>query len=319
MPEFAKSPVSENVIEDAAPDGWLIRQLPPGARPWLELMRIDRPIGSWLLLLPCWQGVALAMAARGSATAADLWLPVAFAIGAVAMRGAGCTLNDLLDRDLDRQVRRTRMRPLPSGRILPAQAVGLGLGLCLLGGAVLLTLNPAAIAIGLLALIPATLYPFAKRVTWWPQLALGIAFNWGALVGWTAVTGSLAPAALLLYLGGVCWTVGYDTIYALMDREDDVAAGIRSTARRFAGRVRPAIAVAYAGAAGLAAAAGILADLGPLFWAGLLAYGLHLGWQIRRLRPGDRGGCLRLFRSNRDAGLLLLLAIALGAWPAGSG
>ena len=203
-------------------------------------------------------------------------------------------------------------RPIASGKISRAEAATFGLALCLAGGAVLLTMNRYAVALCLVSLVPAAFYPFAKRLTWWPQVFLGIAFNWGALAGWAAVTGSLSPAPLLLYVGGIFWTVGYDTIYALMDRQDDRQAGVKSTALLFGNAVRPAVAVSYACAVLLAGGAGIVAGLGPLFWAGLVAYALHLAWQVRTLRVDDRARCLRLFRSNRDAGLLLCLAMSLG-------
>ena len=294
-----------------------MRIAPHRFRAWLELMRADRPIGIWLLLLPCWQGLALAVPGRATDGGDlwgvhDLWLVAAFAVGATAMRGAGCTLNDIVDRDFDRAVQRTRNRPLPSGRISLSGAVIFGLCLCLVGAGVLLTLNGTAIAIGLAAILPAVFYPFAKRLTWWPQLALGVTFNWGALVGWAAITGSLSLSPLLLYAGGICWTIGYDTIYALMDRDDDRQIGIRSTALLFGERAKPAIGIFYAGAIALAGLAGLFAGLGTLFWVGLAAYGLHLAWQVRVLRINDRILCLRLFRSSRDAGLLLLLAILAG-------
>ena len=296
-----------------------MRLAPERVRPWLELMRFDRPIGTWLLLLPCWQGLALAAASREAAggpwwSPYDLWLFVAFGIGAVAMRGAGCALNDIVDRDFDRAVLRTRNRPIASGKIGIAGAAALGLGLCLIGAAVLPTLNMAAIAIGLVAILPAAFYPFAKRLTWWPQLALGIAFNWGVLVGWAAIAGSLSLPPLLLYAGGICWTVGYDTIYALMDQEDDRQIGVKSTALLLGDRSRPAIGIFYAGAVALAGIAGYAAGLGPLFWIGLAALGVHFAWQVRVLRIHDRTNCLRLFHANRDAGFLLLLAIIAGGF-----
>ena len=306
-----------SAIEDAAPVSVLMWLAPDRARPWLELMRADRPIGTWLLLLPCWQAIALAVPGRVSDggslwTLHELWLFVAFGIGAFAMRGAGCTLNDIADRDFDRAVLRTRNRPIASGRVSLAGAAAFGLCLSVVGGAVLLTLNTPAIVVGLLAIIPAAFYPFAKRLTWWPQLALGIAFNWGVLVGWTAITGSLSLPALMLYAGGICWTLGYDTIYALMDQEDDRQIGVKSTALLFGDKARTAIGIAYAAAAGIAGIAGHIAGLGPLFWIGLAAYAVHLAWQVRVIRIHDRASCLRLFRSNRDAGFLLLFAIMAG-------
>ena len=315
MRDSAKPPA----IEDAPSGGMILRFAPNSARPWLELMRADRPIGTWLLLLPCWQGLALAVAGRAVDGAAwwslyNLWLVAVFGIGAFVMRGAGCVLNDIVDRDFDRAVQRTRNRPIASGRISRVGAAALGAGLCLIGAAVLLTLKPQAIAIALLAIIPAAFYPFAKRLTWWPQVALGIAFNWGALVGWAAIETSLSLAPLLLYASGICWTVGYDTIYALMDKDDDRLAGVKSTALLFGNRAKAAIGLFYAGTAVLAGIAGHVAGLGPLFWIGLVAYALHLAWQVRTLKIDDRTHCLRLFHANRDSGLLLLLAIAAGGF-----
>ena len=313
MSDSAKS----TEIEDAPPDNLFMRIAPERFRAWLELMRADRPIGIWLLLLPCWQGLALAVPDRAAEGGGwwnlhDVWLLAAFWIGATTMRGAGCTLNDIIDRDFDRAVQRTRNRPIPSGRISLSGAIIFGLCLCLIGAGVLLTLNGTAIVIGLAAILPAAFYPFAKRLTWWPQLALGIAFNWGALVGWAAITGSLSLPPLLLYAGGICWTIGYDTIYALIDQDDDRQIGVRSTALLFGRRAKPAIGAFHAGAITLAGLAGYFAGLGMLFWIGLAAYGLHLAWQVRILRVHDRTVCLRLFRTNRDAGLLLLLAILAG-------
>lgn len=312
MSENANGPM----IEDAPPAGPILRRAPDAARPWLQLMRADRPIGTWLLLLPCWQGLALAATTLDGAASDRIslafWPAVAFAVGATAMRGAGCALNDIVDRHFDRAVLRTQNRPIASGRISVAGGGVFALLLCVVGGAVLLTLGPTAIWVGLAALVPASLYPFAKRLTWWPQALLGVAFNWGALVGWAAAAGPLSAAPLLLYAGGIFWTLGYDTVYALMDRDDDRRIGVRSTALLFAERTRSAVAAFYLAATGLAAAAGVAADLGPFFWPGLAVYGLHFAWQVHRLRPEDRGECLRLFRSNRDAGLLLLLAVCLG-------
>lgn len=298
-------------IEDAPARNWVERSAPHRLRPWLELVRADRPIGTWLLLLPCWQGIALAAAYDGWKPG-DWWLVIAFATGAIAMRSAGCILNDIVDRDFDRAVRRTRGRPIAAGRIRRRGAALLAVVLCLVGLTVLLTMNRPAVVIGLIAILPAALYPYAKRFTYWPQLILGIAFNWGALLGFAAQTGFLHWSPLLLYAGGICWTLGYDTIYAAMDRDDDRRIGVKSLALRFDGRIPLTVAGFYVLAAVCAGAAGIAANAGALFWVGHLAYLLHLAWQVARLKVDDRARCLRLFRSNRNAGLLLLFAILIG-------
>jgi 4-hydroxybenzoate polyprenyltransferase len=270
------------------------------------LARWDRPAGTWLLLLPCWWGVALAPGWP------DVRLLLLFAVGAVAMRGAGCAVNDLADRDIDRRVARTRERPLASGRLGAAEAVGFAALQSVVGLGVLLCLNRAA-ALVALASIPLVLaYPFMKRVTWWPQAFLGITFNWGALVGWAAVTGTLAPPALLLYLAGFFWTLGYDTIYAHQDKADDALIGIRSTARRLGAATPRWLWGFYAVTLGLLAAAGWSAGLGFGFYALLLAVAGHFAWQIRTLDLDDPRSCLRRFRSNRELGLLVFLAIVAG-------
>ncbi|MEO1328115.1 MAG: 4-hydroxybenzoate octaprenyltransferase [Pseudomonadota bacterium] len=302
---------------DAARDNWVDRFAPAGWRPYLRLSRADRPIGAWLLLLPGWQALALAAGSEGWTGLGALegaWLFAAFFIGAFVMRGAGCVLNDIVDRDIDAQVARTRERPLPSGQATLAGAIALLVGLCALGFALLMTFNWTAVVIGLVSALPVAIYPFMKRVTWWPQLFLGIAFNWGALVGWAAVTGALSAPAALLYLGGIAWTIGYDTIYAHQDREDDALIGVKSTARLFGDRTRPALILFYALAVLFAAAAGWAAGLGWLFWLGLAAYAAHLAGQILRLDIDDSALCLHLFKSNREAGLLLLAAIAMGGF-----
>ncbi len=301
--------MTDTTVADAVRDSWVDTRAPAAWRPYLRMMRADRPIGWWLLLLPCWWGLALA-GAGGGFRAYDAWLALAFVVGAVAMRGAGCCLNDIVDRNIDAKVARTRSRPIPSGAITVRQAVACMAGLCLVGLAVLLTMNGAAIAIAFGSLVFVAIYPFMKRVTYWPQLFLGLAFNWGALVGWAAQAGGLGWPAVWLYLAGICWTIGYDTIYACQDKEDDALIGVKSTALRFGAWTREWVAGFYAGAAVLAGAAMAAAGLGL---GALLAGGFaaHLAWQVRRLDPDDAEGCLRLFRSNREAGLLLVGAILL--------
>jgi 4-hydroxybenzoate polyprenyltransferase len=296
---------------DAGPASW-VNAAPAFARPYLRLARFDRPVGFWLLALPCLIGLALAAPAALAAeraSAADLlrWA-AAFALGAVAMRGAGCTWNDMLDRDLDAQVTRTAGRPLASGALTMRQAAAWLAAQCCAGLVALLMLPPLAQAVALASLPLVALYPLMKRITWWPQAWLGLTFNWGALVAGAAARGELTVADLTLYAGLVAWTIGYDTVYALQDVEDDALIGVRSTARLFGRRVRLAVAAAYALAAAGVAAAGSI-EAGGLGAALALPFALHLAAQVARLRRRDAAAALSLFRSNRDAGLLLL-----GGW-----
>lgn len=330
-------------LPDAARANWVDRFAPEDLKPWLKLGRFDRPIGVWLLLLPGWQGITLALAEqgrRGVFVSNTIWLLVAFAVGACLMRAAGCAFNDIVDRDIDRQVARTAARPVASGRISVKGAWAFVIGCSLVSLLILLTFNLTAILLGAASLLLVAAYPFMKRITWWPQAWLGLTFNWGALMGYAAATSALAwsaslnqlrnpgleffhmdsgnpgtlnLAALLLYLGGVFWTLGYDTIYALQDIEDDAMVGVKSSARRLGGRVRTGVAVFYSLAVLCAAGAGVLTGLGPLFALGLLAYAGHLALQVARLKPDDGALALALFKSNREAGLILLAAVALGA------
>ena len=292
---------------DIPAGGWIDRLAWAPLRPYLRLARMDRPIGTWLLLLPCWW--ALALAAPGWP---DPWFLVLFAVGALVMRGAGCTVNDIADRDFDKQVARTAGRPIASGQISVTQAFAflalqLGIGL-----AVLLQFNSYTVILGASSLVLVALYPFAKRVTYWPQLVLGLTFNWGALVGWAAVAGGLDAPAVLLYAAGVLWTLGYDTIYAHQDKEDDVLVGVKSTALKFGDATRPWLAAFYGGTITLLAAAGVHAALHPAYFAGLAVAALHLTWQIRSLDLDDAKLCLARFKSNRDFGLIVLAAIIAG-------
>jgi len=291
---------------------WVDRRAPRAAQPYLRLMRADRPIGSWLLLLPCWWALALAAIASG-ARWPDPFLLALFGIGAVVMRGAGCAWNDIIDREVDAKVARTRSRPIPSGQVSVAQAFAFAVALSLLGLAILLQFNRFAIGTGVASLVVVALYPFAKRVTFWPQFVLGLAFSWGALMGWAAVFGRLDPPAFVLYAGSILWVIGYDTIYAHQDREDDAAIGVRSTARLFGFETRTALLILYGGAVALVTLAAILSGGGLLALLGVFAFGLHLVWQIRTLDVNDPARCLMLFRSNRDAGLLLFAGLALDA------
>jgi len=296
-------------VSDAASDirrgGRLERWAPRAWGPYLRLSRLDRPIGTWLLLLPGWWAIALA---------AERWpdprLLLLFAIGAVAMRGAGCTFNDIVDRDFDARVARTRLRPLPSGEVTVRQAALWMAVQLAVGAAVLFSLTPTAILLGIGVLVLIGTYPFMKRVTWWPQLFLGLNFNWAALVGWAAVTGRIEWPALLLYLGGIFWTLGYDTIYAHQDKEDDALIGVKSSARALGSRTRPFLFFVYAATAGLWAVAGL--GLAWPFWAALAAVTAHLFWQAARVDTDSPADCLQKFRSNRDLGLLLFAGIVLG-------
>ncbi len=290
---------------------WVNGLAPAWTRPYLRLARLDRPIGSWLLLLPCWWSVGLAAVHAG--THVNLWHLLLFFIGAFAMRGAGCTWNDIVNRDLDARVERTRSRPIPSGQVtVAAAAVFLALQ-ALIGLAVLLQFNRFTVYVGLASLAVVAVYPFMKRITYWPQIMLGLAFSWGALMGWPATFGRLDLPALLLYAGAICWVIGYDTIYAHQDREDDALIGIKSTALLFRERTKPILAVFYALAVVLIALAGWSAGAGLVFSLGLLAFAAHLWWQIRRLDIDDPLNCLAVFKSNRDAGLILFAGLVLDA------
>lgn len=298
---------------DAVKGNWVDRYAPAAARPYLRLMRADRPIGAWLLLIPCWQGLALAGAANGADLATLFLYGALFTVGAIVMRGAGCAYNDIVDRDFDAKVARTALRPLPSGQISLRGAWGFLAALCLAGLFVLVQFNPYTIGLGVASLALVAAYPFMKRVTWWPQVWLGLTFNWGALMGYAAVAGGLSSAALLLYGAGIAWTLGYDTIYAHQDKEDDALIGVKSSARALGARTKPAIAVFYLITIALSAAAALAADVAPVFLALFLAPAAHFLQQFRALDIDDSTNCLRIFKSNRDAGLLLLAPLLLAA------
>jgi 4-hydroxybenzoate polyprenyltransferase len=287
---------------------WVDHRAPAWARPYLRLARADRPIGSWLLLLPCWWSAALAADHAGGALP-NPWHLVLFAVGTVVMRGAGCTWNDLVDRDLDGLVERTRSRPIPSGEVSVQAARAFLVLQALVGLAVLVQFNPFTIGLGIASLAIVAVYPFLKRITYWPQIGLGLAFSWGALMGWAAALGRLDAAAVVLYAGTIAWVIGYDTIYAHQDREDDALIGIKSTALLFGTRTKPALAGFYAAAVLLIGVAGLLSGAGVAFALGLAIFAAHLAWQVRRLDIADPALCLEVFKSNRDAGLLLFAAI----------
>jgi len=295
-----------------ATGNWVDTLAPAWSRPYLRLARLDRPIGSWLLLLPCWWSSALA-AIAAHAAAPRLSHIVLFFIGAFAMRGAGCTWNDIVDRDLDASVERTRSRPIPSGQVSAAMAALFLVLQLLLGLAVLISFNGFTVWLGIASLAIVAVYPFMKRVTYWPQIVLGLAFSWGALMGWAATFGRLELPALLLYAGSISWVIGYDTIYAHQDREDDALIGIKSTALLFGPRTKPMLALFYGVALILIGAAGFTAGAGVVFALGLVLFAGHLAWQIVRLDIGDPDNCLAVFKSDRDAGLILFAALLLDA------
>ena len=309
----------EGQVADAYADNWVDRWAPAATRPYLRLSRADRPIGTWLLLLPCWWGLALAIAADpGSLRPGDAWIAIGCTIGAFLMRGAGCTWNDITDRDIDAGVARTQSRPIPAGQVTARQALVWAIVQSLLAFLILISFNTTAIALGVLSLLPVAIYPFAKRFTWWPQAFLGIAFNWGALLAWAAHSGTLGLAPVLLYLAGIAWTLFYDTIYAFQDTEDDALLGVRSTARLFgdnAGAWLRNFIIASVGLTGAAVIVALTEDASPLALmmalAGAWGFGWHMTWQLRQLDTDDPENCKRTFRSNRDAGLILAAAFAI--------
>ena len=297
-------------VADARSGNWVDRLAPAFARPYLRLSRADRPIGGWLLMWPCWWSAALAALSQNRALP-DPWHLLLFMVGAFVMRGAGCTYNDIVDRNIDALVERTRSRPLPSGQVSLAGAMIWLIAQALVGLAVLTRFNPFTIGLGLASLLVVATYPFMKRVTSWPQLVLGLAFSWGALMGWAAARGALGWAPVLLYLGSICWVIGYDTIYACQDKDDDAIIGVRSTARLFGAHARLGVAAFYAGSVALIALALAAADASLFAFFGLAAFGVHLAWQVILLDSDNGERCLRLFRANRDAGAMLFAGLAL--------
>ena len=307
----------EGQVADAVRGNWVDTRAAAWMRPYLRLSRADRPIGTWLLLLPCWWGVLLSAASGPGLGWRGVWIAVGCALGAWLMRGAGCTWNDITDRDFDARVARTRSRPIPSGQVTVRQAAVWMCLQALIAFAILLTFDRAAIWLGIASLLPVCVYPFAKRFTWWPQVFLGIAFNWGALLAWAAHRGELGLAAVILYLSGIAWTLFYDTIYAHQDTDDDALIGVKSTARLF-GDATPVWLVRFRWASVALMAVAVALAFGPegrllpmlVAMTGPVGLWLHLGWQMRRLDTGDSTVCLALFRANRDAGLLPALSFA---------
>ena len=313
MTETRHTPEPKGQVSDAVRGNWVDHYAPEWSRPYLRLSRADRPIGTWLLLLPCWWGLFLSAVQQGRFGWEGLWIMIGCGMGAWLMRGAGCTWNDITDRHFDGQVERTRSRPIPSGQVTAKKAAVWMVLQALIALCILLTFNTNAILLGFISLVPVTIYPFAKRFTYWPQVFLGIAFNWGALLAWTAHSGSLGLPAILLYAAGLGWTLFYDTIYAHQDKEDDVMIGVKSTALLF-GAATPRWLTKFLILTVLLMGAGIalaLIDASPLTLILALgapwAMGWHLLWQLRKLDIDDSDGLLALFRSNRDAGMIPVL------------
>lgn len=313
MPDPASAgtvPRPDTPLPDALRGHWVDTRAPQAFRPFLKLARIERPIGWWLILLPCWWGAGLAAIAAGRPYP-DPWHCLLFLLGAILMRGAGCTFNDIIDRKLDAEVARTRGRPLPSGQVSVAAAVLFMIAQALLALPVLLQFNRFTVVLGIASLAIVAIYPFMKRVTNMPQFVLGLAFSWGALLAWSAVFGRLDPPAYLAYAAAIAWTVGYDTIYAMQDIEDDAIVGIKSSARYFGNHTREAVALCFALAALLSGTAIWLVGAGFVAWLGYAAFVAHLGWQVTRIAGATAPVALMLFRSNRNAGLLLAAGLAL--------
>ncbi len=309
---------TENRIKQAPKDtvkqGWVNRLSPDFAWPYLQLMRADRPIGTWLLLWPCLWSIALASHRQNTEIPTSITIMVLFAVGAFVMRGAGCVVNDLADRNYDAMVDRTKGRPLPSGRVKIWQAfIFLG-SLCLIGLLILLQLNEFTIWLGIASLGLVLLYPFMKRFTYWPQIVLGMTFNWGALMGWAAITNGLAEPALLLYGGGIFWTLGYDTIYAHQDKEDDALIGVKSTALKLMENTPRWLVFFYTSMLTLFATAGHMAGIGIAYYLGLFIIAGHCLWQIRSLQMDDSNNCLMLFKSNHHLGFIMFISIVAGQY-----
>ena len=299
--------MNQTLAGDIPIGNWVDHRLPAVLRPYARLMRLDRPIGTWLLLLPCWWSIALA--AQGWP---DLWLMALFGVGALVMRGAGCTFNDWADRDFDGLVERTRTRPIPSGAISPRQALLFLVAELVVGLVILLQFNRFAILVGAAALLLVFPYPYMKRITYWPQAWLGLTFNWGALLGCAAVLGGLSWPALVMYASGLFWTLGYDTIYAHQDKEDDALIGVKSTALRLGAHTKPWLLLFFALAVSLLGLSGWLTDLAWPFYALLAAAWLQSIWQVSDLEMDDSTDCLTKFKSNRVFGFLVLAGIVAG-------
>ena len=316
MPEASPT----GVVADAPKGNWVDTWMPAAFRPYLRLSRADRPIGTWLLLIPCFWAIALAAASAGGFTGHDLWLAISASVGAFLMRGAGCTWNDITDRDFDAAVARTRSRPIPSRQVTVRQAVVWMIAQAAIAALILFSYNWLAIGLGIASLALAVVYPFAKRFTWWPQVFLGLAFNWGVLLMWAAHSGRITQGALLLYAAGIAWTLFYDTIYAHQDKEDDALIGVKSTARLFDRNTGPWLA-GFLVITVILMTASVMVTLLPLTnplplllgVAGAWAFGWHMSSQLRQLDTENPENCLLVFRSNRNAGLIAALFLAVAA------
>ena len=310
-PEPPRAPqIGPDHVADAAPGNWFDRSAPGFAIPYGHLARFDRPIGAWLLLFPCWWSQALAEVSVARVFP-NPWFLFLFLVGAFAMRGAGCAWNDIVDRDYDASVARTQSRPIPSGQISVVQALLFAAWLSLIGLLVLIQFNRFTVLLGMASLLLVAAYPFAKRFTHWPQLLLGLTFKWGALVGWATITGGLALPPLLLYAGSVLWTIGYDTIYAHQDKDDDAALGLGSTALRFGKATQAWVGGLYAGAWLLWLLAGVAVGGGFILLAALVLVAMQLVWQVVTLDTSDGDNCLQRFRSNRWVGWLFFAGLVL--------
>jgi len=298
------------MIKDAVKNSW-IKALPPNLLPYAQLMRLDRPIGWWLLLLPCWWSLALAQIANGGGWP-NLYFAALFLAGAIVMRGAGCVLNDLADRDIDAKVERTRTRPLPSGRVSTKAAIIFFCVLMLIGLAILLQFNTPTIKTAIASLFIVAIYPFMKRITSWPQFVLGLAFNWGAIVGWIAITGKINVPCLTLYAGGIFWTLAYDTIYAHQDKDDDAIVGVKSTALLFGKFTVNWLAFFFAASLALIDTSLWLVSVPLTAHIGVAAAAMHAAWQVSRFDDTNAALCLQLFRANRNFGVIILLGLLLG-------
>lgn len=311
MPHDTKPDVT---VADAAPDNWVDKYAPKATRPYLRLMRADRPVGTWLLFWPGAWSIALAAPQAGQYILqwSVLYVLALFLVGSFTMRGAGCVWNDITDKDFDAQVARTASRPIPSGQVSVSGALGFLIALLVVGFVILIQLSWAAIGLGVASLVLVAIYPFAKRFTWWPQVFLGLALNWGALMGWAAVTGSLTLAPVFLYLAGIAWTLGYDTIYAHQDKEDDALIGVKSTALRLGDKTKTWLWGFYGATLVLLALAGLSAGIGWVYFAGLLICGFQLLRQVRDTDLDNPDECLAAFKSNRDFGAIVFAALLAG-------